>query len=88
MLSANLWRKLSGVDHGVVIEDVEIEEEDGEEVVVVHVRLRKDRRRRCGRCGKRAPGYAGWWWSARRPPSTRCADVPGVRLRHVVLCVL
>lgn len=57
MLSANLWRKLIGVDHGVVIEDVEIEEEDGEEVVVVHVRLRKDRRRRCGRCGKRAPGY-------------------------------
>jgi transposase len=57
LLRANLWRKLIGVDYGVVIEEVEIEGEDGEEVVVVHVRLRKDRRRRCGRCGVRAPGY-------------------------------
>ena len=29
MLRANLWRKLIGVDHGVVIEDVEIEAADG-----------------------------------------------------------
>ena len=50
MLKANRWRKLIGVDHGVVTKDVEIEEADGEEVIVVDVRLRKDRRRRCGRC--------------------------------------
>ena len=31
MLRANLWRKLIGVDHGVVIGDLEIEEADGEE---------------------------------------------------------
>ena len=57
MLASNVWRKIVGVDRGVVIEDVEVEEDGEEEVVVVHVRLRKDRRRRCGRCGKRAPGY-------------------------------
>ncbi len=55
MLGSNVWRKIIGVDRGVVIEDVE--GEDDEEVVVVHLRLRKDRRRRCGRCKKRAPGY-------------------------------
>ena len=57
MLSANLWRKLIGVDHGVVIEDVEVDSEDDEEVVVVQVHMRKGGRRRCGRCQKRAPGY-------------------------------
>ena len=57
MLGSNVWRKIVGVDCGVVIEDVEVEGEDDEEVVVVHVRLRKGARRRCGRCKKRAPGY-------------------------------
>lgn len=57
MLGSNVWRKIVGVDRGVVIEDVEVEGEDDEEVVVVHVRLRKGARRRCGRCKKRAPGY-------------------------------
>ena len=57
MLRANLWRKLIGVDHGVVIEDVEVDSEDDEEVVVVQVHMRKGGRRRCGRCQKRAPGY-------------------------------
>ena len=57
MLGSNVWRKIIGVDHGVVIEDVEVEGEDDEEVVVVQVRMRKGGRRRCGRCRKRAPGY-------------------------------
>jgi transposase len=57
LLASNVWRKIVGVDHGVVIEDIEVEEDGEDEVVVVHVRLRKDRRRRCGRCKKRAPGY-------------------------------
>lgn len=57
MLGSNVWRKIVGVDHHVVIEDVEIEGEHDEEVVVVHVRLRKSARRRCGCCKRRAPGY-------------------------------
>ena len=57
MLGSNVWRRIVGVDHHVVIEDVEIEGEDDEAAVVVHVRLRKGARRRCGRCLVRAPGY-------------------------------
>ena len=57
MLGSNVWRKIIGVDHGVVIEDVEVDSEDDEEVVVVQVHMRKGGRRRCGRCQKRAPGY-------------------------------
>ena len=57
MLGSNVWRRIVGVDRHVVIEDVEVEGEDDEAVVVVHVRLRKGARRRCGRCGVRAPGY-------------------------------
>ncbi len=55
MLGANVWRRMLGVDRRVVIEDVEVDEEAGE--VVVHVRPAKATRRRCGRCGVRAPGY-------------------------------
>jgi transposase len=57
LLGSNVWRKIIGVDHGVVIEDVEVDSEDDEEVVVVQVHMRKGGRRRCGRCQKRAPGY-------------------------------
>jgi len=57
LLGSNVWRRIVGVDRHVVIEDVEVEGEDDEAVVVVHVRLRKGARRRCGRCGVRAPGY-------------------------------
>ncbi len=57
LLASNVWRRIVGVDHGVVIEEVELEGEDDEAVVVVHVRMRKAGRRRCGRCRVRAPGY-------------------------------
>ena len=57
MLGSNVWRRIVGVDRHVVIEDVEIEGEDNEAAVVVHVRLRKGARRRCGRCLVRASGY-------------------------------
>ena len=57
LFGSNVWRRIVGVDRHVVIEDVEIEGEDDEAAVVVHVRLRKGARRRCGRCGVRAPGY-------------------------------
>lgn len=54
MLGTNVWRRVLGVDRATVIEAVE---EDGDESVVAHVRPRRDSKRRCGRCGVRAPGY-------------------------------
>lgn len=44
-----------GVDRATVIEEVDFDEES--ETVVVHVRPRRSTKRRCGRCGVRAPGY-------------------------------
>jgi transposase len=57
VLGVSLWRRVLGVDRATVIESVEVGEDSGEEVVVVHVRPRRSTKRRCGRCGKRAPGY-------------------------------
>lgn len=54
MRSATLWARLLGLVQ-VVVEDVEFDEVD--ECVVVSVRPRKAAKRRCGRCGKRCPGY-------------------------------
>jgi len=55
VLAANVWRKLLGVDRATVIEEIDFDEEA--ESVVVHVRPRRSTKRRCGRCGRRAPGY-------------------------------
>ena len=55
MLAANVWRKLLGVDRATVIESIDFDEDA--ESVVVHVRPRRSTKRRCGRCGRRAPGY-------------------------------
>jgi transposase len=52
---ARVWKRLIGVDDRTVIEDVEFA--DGDETVVVHVRPRRPKRRRCGRCERPAPGY-------------------------------
>jgi transposase len=52
--TARLWRRLLGVEQ-IVIEGVEFDE--GVEGVVVRVRPRKRARGRCGRCGRRSPGY-------------------------------
>src|SRR5664280_12571 len=49
--SARLWAGLLGLAK-VVVEDVEFDE-----VFVVSARPRKATKRRCGRCGKRCPGY-------------------------------
>ena len=57
MLGAKVWRSVLGVDRTTVIESVEVDEEDGEDVVVALVRPRKATKRRCGRCGVRAAGY-------------------------------
>ena len=55
MLAANVWRRLLGVDRATVIDEIDFDEEA--ESVVVHVRPRRSTKRRCGRCGRRAPGY-------------------------------
>ena len=58
MLGVSVWRSVLGVDRATVIESVDVERDDGgEEVIVVDVRPRRSTKRRCGRCGKRAPGY-------------------------------
>ena len=57
MRDARVWRALVGVDKGVVIEDVEVDED--EDVVTVHVRVSRRRRGRCGVCRRKAPGYDG-----------------------------
>ena len=54
MRSARLWAGLLGLAK-VVVEDVEFDEV--EQVLVVSARPRKATKRRCGRCGKRCPGY-------------------------------
>ena len=54
MQNVTLWRALLGVED-TVIEDVEFDE--GDEVVVAHVRPRRTRDGRCGVCGVRASWY-------------------------------
>jgi transposase len=55
VLGVKVWRRLLGVDDRMVIERVEFDEET--DAVVAHVRPRRLRKRRCGRCGRRAPSY-------------------------------
>jgi transposase len=55
VLGVKVWRRLLGVDDRTVIERVEFDDEA--DAVVAHVRPRRLRKRRCGRCGRRAPGY-------------------------------
>lgn len=54
MRSARVWVALLGLVR-VVVEGVDFDAV--EQVLVVSVRPRKAGRRRCGRCGKRCPGY-------------------------------
>lgn len=54
MRHASLWRGLLGVEDAV-IERVEHDPAVG--VVFAHVRPRRDRRMRCGRCGRPSSGY-------------------------------
>ena len=55
MLGVRVWRRLLGVCDRTVVELVEFDEET--DAVVAHVRPRRLKKRRCGRCGQRAPGY-------------------------------
>ncbi len=55
MLGVKVWRRLLGVCDRTVIERIEFDEEA--DAVVAHVRARRAIKRRCGRCGRRSPGY-------------------------------
>ena len=55
MRDVRVWKRLLGVEAGVVLEAIHLEEEPG--VLVAVVRPRKGGRGRCGRCGQRCPGY-------------------------------
>ena len=86
MQNATLWRALLGVEK-TVIEGVEFDED--EQLLVAHVRPRKRARGRCGRCGRRSPGYdAGEGrrrWRALDLGTIRAvleADAPRVRCRE------
>ena len=58
MRASRVWKAVLGVEH-TVIEGVALEEQTGtaEEVLVARVRPTRSRQRRCGRCGRRCPGY-------------------------------
>ena len=55
MLGVKVWRRLLGVCDRTVIERVDFDEEA--DAVVAQVRPRRAKKQRCGRCGRRAPGY-------------------------------
>ena len=54
MQNATLWRALLGVEK-TVVEEIEFDED--EQRLVAHVRPGKRAGGRCGRCGRRCPGY-------------------------------
>lgn len=54
MQNATVWRALLGVEK-TVVENVEFDEDEG--LLVAEVRPHTRSRRRCGRCGRRCPGY-------------------------------
>jgi transposase len=53
--NSRVWRRLIGVDHQVVIDGVDFDDELDE--FTVRCRLRKGTKRRCGRCGQRSALY-------------------------------
>jgi transposase len=55
VLGVKVWRRLLGVCDRTVIERVDFDEEA--DAVVAEVRPRRAKKQRCGRCGRRAPGY-------------------------------
>ena len=62
MLSKKVWARVLGIQRGVILEGVACEDDsnpgDGSgAVIVVSCRLRKGSAMRCGRCGRRCPGY-------------------------------
>ena len=77
MQSKRVWARVVGVEHDVVIEAVEFDDDGGE--IVVSCRLRRGAVRRCGQCGRRCGRYdqgrdgdgGGRWMPARCGCSSR-----------------
>ena len=55
MQSNRVWARVAGVETGVVIERVDVDDLAGE--ITVSCRLRRRTARRCGRCLQRCSGY-------------------------------
>lgn len=55
MQSKRVWARVLGVERGVIIEGVEVDDDSGD--IVVRCRVRRGRASRCGECGRRCPGY-------------------------------
>ena len=72
MRNARLWRALLGVEKTVV---EEIDFDEGEQVLIAHVRPTRSAVSRCGRCQRRCPRYdwvragaggGAWIWARSR----------------------
>ena len=85
MLNTKVWQKVCGLTR-TVVEGVRVDDTD--ESIVVSVRPNAKARGRCGRCGRRSPGYdhgdGRRRWRALDAGTTRVfieADAPRVRCR-------
>lgn len=57
MQNKKLWARVAGVEPGVVVERVMFDESADAVVLCCRLRRRDRGRSRCGRCGRRSPGY-------------------------------
>lgn len=55
MQSKRVWARVLGVERGVIVERVVVDD-DADEITVA-CRVRQGRAGRCGECGRRCPGY-------------------------------
>ena len=55
MQSKRVWERVLGVERGVIIEGVDVDDDSDE--ITVACRLRRGRAGRCGRCSRRCRGY-------------------------------
>ena len=55
MQSKRVWARVLGVERGVIVERVEVD--DDSDQITVACRVRRGRAGRCGECGRRCPGY-------------------------------
>ena len=85
MRNKSVWQQAFGLAHAV-IEDIKFD--DAAEAVIVHARPAAKARGRCGRCGRRSPGYdrgeGRRRWRALDLGTTKVlieADAPRVRCR-------
>ena len=83
MQSKRVWARVLGVERGVIIERVHVDDDTDE--IIVSCRVRRGRAGRCGQCGRRCRGYdqgeGRRWWRALDAGTVRVfieADAPRV----------